>query len=490
MLQTHEARTDYTEKRIIFSRSQKCENRHDPVGFSGYGNRSAKSIKTDFSLKPPANYQSGDDDEKTIGCGLMLPTIPHPHNPPKLRFEMSTRPFRRGITLSLTIAIVVTATIHAHAQGILITGVGPVNRSMAGAGTAAPLDAIGALHWNPGSISALPRSELAFGTELLLADIDLSSSIGGVNAKTSGEAGVAVIPSVGWVHHVEDSPTTIGLGVYGIGGFRNNMPRDPNNTLLSGPPFAGPLFADAEFLQIAPTVSFALSDRLAIGIAPTITTGRLTLDPLGPSVVTPAPTPGTGNRMHWGAGVQVGLYYQSENNWNLGFTIKSPQWFEEFRFFTPGGVTTFDLDLPMILSLGAAYTGRENWIFAVDVRYFDYDNTDGFSEFGWSNVFAAAIGAQYSVNECWDVRFGYNFNQNPISANDAFTNIADPLIQEQNVSLGMSYHLTDHVDLSMAYVYLVNNSLTGPLPAPFGPTDTLSHEIDAHSAIFGISVGY
>ncbi len=405
---------------------------------------------------------------------------------------MSTRQHSGWIRSSLIIVGIVSLAGTVDAQGILVTGVGPVNRSMAGAGTAAPLDSIGALHWNPASISALPSSEIAFGAELLLADTDLSSSIGGVDAKTSGEGGVAVIPSVGWVHHVDGTQWTVGFGMYGIGGFRNNMPNDPNNPLLNGTtiPGVGPLFADAELLQIAPTISYALSDRLAIGIAPTITAARIMLDPLGPSVITPTPTPGTGNRLHWGGGVQAGIYYMPTCDLSLGFTIKSPQWFEDFRFFTPTGVTKGKFDLPMVLSLGAAYRGKENWLFAVDVRYFDYDNTDGFSELGWSNVFAAAIGAQYTVNECWDLRFGYNFNQNPLSASDALTNIATPLIQEQNVTVGASYHLSDNVDISMSYVFLVPNSLTGPLPAGFGPGATLSHEIEAHSAIFGVSVGY
>lgn len=400
---------------------------------------------------------------------------------------MSTRLFSGWITLTLTVVAIISATAEIRAQGIFVTGVGPVNRSMAGAGTAAPLDSIGSLYWNPGSISALPKSEIAFGAELLLADISLSSSVGGTSASTTGEGGVAVIPSIGWVHHVEGTPLTIGLGMYGIGGFRNNMPRDPNNLVLSGNGgLPGPLFADAEILQIAPTVSLALTDRLSVGVAPTLSAARLMVDPLGPPIGPPGP--GTGNRVHWGGGIQVGMYYMTDHNWNLGFTIKSPQWFEQFRTFTPAGVSKFNLDLPMILSLGAAYTGWENWLLAVDVRYFDYKNTDGFSELGWSNIFAAAIGAQYHVNDCWDVRFGYNFNQNPIHASSAFTNLATPLIQEQNIAMGTSYHLTDNVSLSMSYVYLVNNGLTGP--APFGPGSTISHELNAHSAIFGVSVGY
>ena len=36
-------------------------------------------------------------------------------------------------------------------SGHVLDAVGPVNQSMGGAGTAMPLDAMGALHWNPAS---------------------------------------------------------------------------------------------------------------------------------------------------------------------------------------------------------------------------------------------------------------------------------------------------------------------------------------------------
>ncbi len=392
--------------------------------------------------------------------------------------------YRRIALFAVCVALAATAT--TRGQGIAVTGVGTVNRSMGGAGTAAPLEAIGALHWNPASISAL-ASEVSFGLEGLLADIELSSTVGGVSTTTSGEAGVAPIPSVGWVHHFDESPMTIGLGVYGIGGFRNNMPADPSNPLLA----TGPLFADAEILQIAPTVSYALSDCLSVGIAPTLTLARMQFAPLGPSPIVPAPTAGSGNRVHWGGGIQAGVYYIAANGWHGGLTVKSPQWLEDFRFFTPTGVVKFDVDYPLIVSLGAAYSGMENWVFAVDVRYFDYDNTAGFSEFGWSNVFAGAIGIQYCISDSWRVRFGYNFNQNPLSAGDAIANISDPLIQEQNISAGLSLRVADNVDVSLAYVYLVNNRLTGPLPSPpFGAGDTLTHQISAHSAAAGVTVRY
>ncbi len=380
-----------------------------------------------------------------------------------------------------------TTVLRVDGQGPVITGVGPINRSMGGAGTAAPLDAIGSLHWNPASIQWLAQSELSFGLELMDVNVDLSSTVGGATNTTRGDAGFSPVPSIGWVHHVEDTPLTLGLGVSAIAGFSNNMPIDSANLLLAG----GPAFASAEFLQIAPTFAYSVTDQLSLGIAPTITTATLTFDPLGPSVITPASTAGSGNRMHWGGGFQAGAFYQVNQAWSLGLSYKSKQWFESFNFFTPGGTVRFDLDYPMIVSLGTAYTGMERWTIAADIRYLDFENTDGFRELGFSSVFALAVGAQYRLNEMIALRCGYNANANPIHQDDVLTNIFTPLIQDQNVAAGATIGLAEHVDLNLAYVYLVENEITGPLPSPpFGANDTLTNQISAHSAIFGISVRY
>jgi long-chain fatty acid transport protein len=373
----------------------------------------------------------------------------------------------------------------AHGQAISVTGVGPVNRAMGGAGTAAPLDAIGALHWNPASISGLSQSELSFGVELINVDIDLTTTIAGLGTNTTnGDGGFSAIPTVGWVHKVEDTPLTFGLGVMAVAGFKNNMPMDAANLPLA----SGPAYADAEFLQLVPTVSYSISDRLSFGVAPTVMLGSVTLNPIGPSVFTPTPTPGSGNRVHWGGGFQIGAYYIANDAWRFGFTYKSKQWFETFHFNTPGGTFLADLDYPMIMSLGTAFTGLDDWTIAADVRYFGYGDVDAFKNLGFSNVFAFAIGAQKRVSDRLHLRAGYNFNANPLHKDDAFNNIITPLIQEQNVAMGGSWRLACNVDLNAAYVYLVESNLTGPFPT--GPADTLSHEIEGHSALLGVTVRY
>ena len=227
-----------------------------------------------------------------------------------------TNCLRACVSAALFLAAIAPAS-RLHAQGIALTGVGPVNRSMGGAGTAAPLDALGAVHWNPGSISGLQGNQIAFGVELLNANIKTTSPFGAV----TGDAGWSSAPTIGMVHHLDGTPITLGLGIFGVAGFKNNM---PVNQLFGGPPPNPPLsaYASADILQIAPTLSYQLTERFSLGFAPTITTETVNFNPLGPgTVIIPgAPVaplvPGQGNRMHWGGGFQVGGYYKGDSGIN------------------------------------------------------------------------------------------------------------------------------------------------------------------------------
>ena len=140
----------------------------------------------------------------------------------------------------------------ACAQGVMLSHFGPVNESMGGASTAAPIEAMSALAWNPATISGLPQSELSFGMGLMLSDPVLESSIPNWSAGATGaEPGVVPIPNVGWVHRVSDA-TTIGLGVSTVAGFKVNYPASPTNPVLAPQFFGGlgSLYTDAQFLQL------------------------------------------------------------------------------------------------------------------------------------------------------------------------------------------------------------------------------------------------
>lgn len=437
--------------------------------------------------------------------------------------------------IALAASLVLMLAGWVNAQGIALDGAGPINRAMGGAATAAPIDSIGAILWNPASISGLPSSEVAIGLELLLPSERLSSSIapgalgGGfppvaLGGSTGGEPGVSPIPSMAWVHKCDDSRWAYGLGMFGIAGFSMNYPASLTNPVLApqnnqhdGFGGVGHVYADAQYFQIVPTVAYAVTDKLSLGFGPTVTLARLMADPLvfappddADGSLVPRYPAGCATRYSWGGGFQVGAYYTGDNCWQWGLSFKSQQWLEPFRFNTSNelGVPRQEdihFDYPMIISLGTAYTGFERWLLACDVRYFDYRNTAGFGDpagfdasgavtgLGWRSIFSVHTGAQYQATQRLVLRMGYQYNDNPIGSDEAFFNIASPLIVQHIVSTGLSYNLTDQLVFSMAYLHGFENSVSGPLQVPgVGPLagTSVTSRISADALAAGVTVRY
>ena len=417
---------------------------------------------------------------------------------------------RTGWMLAWAMLLSLSVSATSSAQGTILSTGGPVHRGMGGASTAAPIDAIGALYWNPATISGLEYSELEVGVDLLYSEHSLTSTIGGITGTTDSENGAFPIPNIGWVYHTKDPALTIGLGVNAVAGFKTNVPSDPTNPLLAPAPGGiGRVSSEASFLNLTPTVSLALSDRLSIGGGPVIGLGQINAEPF----VFDSPngngafSPGQASRYHWGGGVQVGAYYIHDCAWRFGASIKSPMWFERFRFFgeTETGaprVLHADFDLPMIISMGTSYTGIEDWLFAVDLRYFDYEHSEGFGDaarfnntsfalegLGWDSVFALAIGAQRKIGEKLYGRVGYTFNENPISDSAAMLNVATPLVYEHMLSCGASYQVNETMAINLAYSHMFENDATGPVVLPgvgVVGNSSLVNELSAHFLSFGI----
>jgi len=222
-------------------------------------------------------------------------SCPHPRN--SLRVRVAAVAFLLGLW---------AAPGPARAQfGLAAAGVGPINRSMGGAATAAPLDAAGALYWNPATIGALEQSEMEFGNAIAIPRATLSSrlpagSLGmglpanSMAGNTGSNSGVFLAPAVGIVYNPTDSPWTYGLGIFAIGGFAVNYPASRTNPILSPQfPFGtgvGPLFTQLQLAQFTPTVSLKVTERLYLGASATIDVGNLSTNPASFH----APHPGAG----------------------------------------------------------------------------------------------------------------------------------------------------------------------------------------------------
>jgi long-chain fatty acid transport protein len=320
------------------------------------------------------------------------------------------------------------------------------------------------------------------------------------------------------VYRPEDSRLTYGFGVYAAGGFAVNYPASRTNPILT-PQLPngiglGNLSAQFVLAQISPTVSYQLTDHLALGFSPTIDIADLNADPafIAPPDITASGFPryssATHSRWTWGLGFEAGAYYTTDAGWNFGASVKSPQWFEPFRYNATDAtgfprIIKFHFDYPLMASTGVSYTGFDRWLLAADFRFVDYHNTPGFSQFGFDqfgaakglgfdSVFCVALGAQYKLTDCLALRCGYTFNTNPIPDSRAAFNVASPVIIEHTLCVGASYNVSQCLTLSVAYAHLFQNSITGPYITPLGtvPGSSVSSTVSADSLLVGASVKF
>lgn len=428
------------------------------------------------------------------------------------------------------ILALIALAVPAWGQGVVLQGVGPINRSMAGTAVAAPLDASGALYWNPATITAFNRSEIGVGLELLMPRGKISSSVPansfgpgappvGLAGSTSSDSGTYAIPTTGLIYQPEGARWTTGLGLFVVGGFGTNYAASLSNPITTAQPprgvGLGSIYSDFQVIQLVPTLAAKLTDNISVGFAPTINIANLSADPLflvPPNDANgdgfPTYPAGTHRQSIWGGGFQVGIYYTGDEGWNFGASLKSKQWFESLFYNSVDEVgrplrAKAHFDYPLIASIGGAYTGFEKWVLALDLRYLDYPNANGFkgvgfapggniAGLGWKGVFGLATGAQYQLTERVSLRGGYAYSTSPFDNENTLYNAASPLITQHSMYFGSSFSITETFSMSLAWGHLFPNSVSGPFQTPFGavPGTVVKSEVAADTIVFGANVQF
>ena len=210
----------------------------------------------------------------------------------------------------------------------------------------------------------------------------------------------------------------------------------------------------------------------------------------------------------YGGGFQLGVYHETEEGLNLGASFKSTQWMESDTINTTdqNGLPrreSLGVDLPMVLSVGTSYTGLSQWLFALDVRYFDYAHTQGFEHrgyeatgavkgLGWDSIWSVSPAIQYKPTEKLALRIGYTYNQNPIGSQESIFNVASPLIVEQVLGLGASYAVAENTLLSLTYLKGFENSSSGAFETPNGivPGTSVTNSTSADAVAMAVTLYY
>ena len=410
---------------------------------------------------------------------------------------------RRGsFVFVLLLNVVVTG--NALAQGIVFPSTGAKHRSMAGASTAAPLDAAGATHWNPAAMAGLEESEIFIGVDFMYADTFLDARVEATNefGSNRSDSGLAAFPAIAIASRPENSGYTWGLNLRSIVGRTIDFPGSEFNPILKpfNPPSSagvGPVGSRLSGLQIDPMMSIDLSEKFSVGFGGMVTSMHLAADPafFATRNADGLFPPATQGRPRWGFGFQGGVLYRPNDAMSVGASYKTKQWFETFEYNSKDAIgnardLSFELELPAILSLGLGYYGVEDTTIAFDIRHFAYDNTKGFGgdRLQWNSIWAFAVGFERTLNDSFKVSGGFSHNGNPIPSSATLANIQFPAINKTAIAIGTSFALTQKVDLVGSVYYAFPHTNTGTILEIPGSTVELRQELTTISLGFSFEL--
>jgi long-chain fatty acid transport protein len=440
-------------------------------------------------------------------------------------------------------------TTFAFAQtGHLMQGAGAINMSMGGAATGQPLDISGAMHWNPAALSVFDGSILKFDIGAFEGVPRLTSSLPAgamwpedaffpgspasppVTGTTDSELGYMPMPALAFAWGKEDSKHTFGVSAFGVSGFGVDFPQetnlpsdangnpnpdwDPNNSNPILYPQSmmgfGHLNSNYMLLQVGFTWAYNFSEKFSIGFQPTFNYATLELEPN--PIARPSQTlgyPVSDATASYGYGGQIGLFYDSQNGFKIGASYKTPQYMSEMEFdskYLDGSIAPspkFTMNYPAIYSIGIGYS-KGMIDFALDYRYVDYENTEGFDTngweiadegpftgfptgavngFGWQNMSVVSAGLQLKAINKLPLRFGYTYSSNPIEDELAFFSTPATAIVAHAFQFGLSYEISDAFRIDAVYHYGMSDgktsgNLLNPLPQfAGGPWDAVSNPL-------------
>lgn len=393
--------------------------------------------------------------------------------------------------------------------GHIMQGIGATNMSMGGAATAQPTDINGALHWNPAAISAFNKKILSVNAGLFFSAPELSSAVPTPNGTMSGvtkdDRGVSIMPSLAYVWNIKNSKHHFGVSAFGISGFGVTFPENNSNPVNLPQQMGGfgKIQSDYQLMQIGFTYAYQLSKQFSIGVAPTFNYSALELAPN--PIASPDNQKGypiSEKATALGIGGQFGLFYNSGLGFKAGVSYKTEQHFENFDFKnkyldgTTAPVVEFQMNYPAIYSAGIGYSLKD-FDMAVDYRYVDYENTEGFIKkgwtetasvagFGWQSISIVSAGVQYKGIPKLPIRAGYTYSSNPIKSELAMFSVPATAIIKNAFQFGFGFEFNSKFTLNMVYHHGTSSgTFTGPMLSPM-----MTAHSNPYGAIPGSSVGY
>lgn len=350
------------------------------------------------------------------------------------------------------------ASVTAQAtNGDQLLGVTATQWGMAGAVVAAPQDAATVIT-NPAGIAELGIKDIRF--DLSPGFMNPPRSVNGVESGSD----LYFMPSGAVAINVNDR-LYLGLGMAAQSGFgvdvSDAFPAAPGNQAF---------VTTKGFFKLAPTIAYKVSDKLSLGVALNIGYQSLALS---------TPTFTFSQNQQFGFGATLGAVYHVNDRIQLGASWVSKQNVSEHEFNTSGGKYTLDMDVAEQFVFGLAVKPVDGLLVELDAKWINYSDTmDSVTinapagnplatpaslNFGWDDQWVIALGVQKEISPKTTVRFGVNYGESPIGAQDVNQNLGSMAIPEWHLSVGMTRKLDKNLSGSLSYTHAFENDLTSSI---------------------------
>ncbi len=379
---------------------------------------------------------------------------------------------RNALAISLTLA----------SSTLLANGLSLNEQSASGAGTAfagrasSALDA-STIYGNPAGLSKLEGKQISGGFAVVKAYVDISRIDSDAPGTSNGDmVPLASVPFAFFSAQI-DEKWNFGLGMYVPFGLISDYEKSFQGSTHGK-------YSKVAVMTVQPTLSYKITDRVAIGFGPTLNKidGKLTstlltrgLSSEGQDTLINIKGDDTGLGYNIGLMVDLseqttwGMTYHSKVDYTLKGRTKvynaplpvNGEYKATLDFTTPESFDTsltHKLDDQWTLHGGLTYT-RWSRLQSIEAKNKGVPLPQ-FStlkeELKWHNNWSYSIGASYQVNPEWVLRTGFALDQSPTT--NEYRTVRIPVGNRKILTFGTGWQASENLTIDLAYAYIKENS--------------------------------
>jgi long-chain fatty acid transport protein len=393
-------------------------------------------------------------------------------------------------------------------DGYFSHGYGIQSKGMAGVSLAYPKDSL-AIATNPASAAVLgTRIDAGIDYFQPTRSATITGNAFGPDQSFGGNArDTFVIPELGAVYRINDR-FSAGVAVYGNGGMNTSYTVNPYSRFGA----AGAAGVDLQQMFLSPTVAAHLTEDHSLGVSLNVayqTFKARGVGAFGGFSAAPANVSDQGRDSAAGIGVRVGWLGQITPWLTAGASWQSKTYSQDFTRYSGLFSGQGSFDIPSTYGLGIAVKATGDLDLALDVRRIEYSGVHSVGNdfqrllegqafgspdgpgFGWRDTTSVKIGANYRLTPEWQIRAGYSFTTEPISANQTFLNILAPATIQHQLTTGATWTVGNGLEVSAFALYGLPKTVKGggSIPPGFPPGGLGGGEADIRLSEFSAGVG-